>query len=162
VLKKIGSSACWSSTATTHGRNHPHHHLALLGTQGRPLKTYDIDPAVTSKTYSPTKTSKAEPPQTTPHPAGILEGKITGTKRDIVLINSARLTAFRQPLRGSGRGIRQSAQAIDSGAALDKLEKRWHSPRPEGGEVRQQSQAEPSPRMNMRHDVDIQHLNSDL
>ena len=54
---------------------------------------------------------------------GILEGKITGPKRDIVLINAAASLLAANRCADLGEGLRQSAAAIDSGAALDKLEK---------------------------------------
>ena len=54
---------------------------------------------------------------------GILTGKITGPKRDIVLINSAASLLAANRVASLADGIAQSAAAIDSGAAYEKLQK---------------------------------------
>ena len=54
---------------------------------------------------------------------GILTGKITGPKRDIVLINSAASLLAANRVASLADGIAQSAAAIDSGTAYEKLQK---------------------------------------
>jgi len=54
---------------------------------------------------------------------GILEGKIQGPRRDIVLLNSAASLLAANRCADLADGIKKSAAALDSGAALDKLER---------------------------------------
>ena len=54
---------------------------------------------------------------------GILNGTIKGPKRDIVLINAAASLLSANLATDLAEGIRKAAEAIDSGAALDKLER---------------------------------------
>ena len=88
------------------------------------MKTYDIDPT----TYFENSCTNADlegglPTDNAAITRGILEGKIQGPKRDIVLINSAASLLAANRCTDLADGIRQSAASIDSGAALDKLEK---------------------------------------
>ena len=88
------------------------------------IKTYDIDPAVYFENYCTNADLEGgAPADNAAITRGILEGKITGPKRDIVLINSAASLLSANRCADLAEGIRQSAAAIDSGAALDKLEK---------------------------------------
>jgi anthranilate phosphoribosyltransferase len=88
------------------------------------IKTYDIDPAA----YFDNLCTNADlegglPADNAIITRGILEGRIKGPKRDIVLINSAASLLAANRVSDLSDGIRQSAHSIDSGAALDKLEK---------------------------------------
>ncbi|MDR3182543.1 MAG: anthranilate phosphoribosyltransferase [Planctomycetaceae bacterium] len=53
---------------------------------------------------------------------GILQGRITGGKRNIVLLNAAAALLCSEKAENMEDGIRLAAKSIDSGAALDKLE----------------------------------------
>ena len=53
---------------------------------------------------------------------GLLSGKISGPKRDVVLINSGAALYVAGKAQTIKEGMRLAAQAIDSGAALRKLE----------------------------------------
>jgi anthranilate phosphoribosyltransferase len=90
--------------------------------EGR-IKTYDIDPAM----FFDTLCTGAElegglPADNARITRGLLEGAIRGPKRDIVLINAAASLLAANRCADLADGLRKSAQAIDSGAALDKLE----------------------------------------
>lgn len=52
---------------------------------------------------------------------GILSGKITGAKRDIVLLNSGAALYTCGKAESIAEGIKMAAEAIDSGAAMEKL-----------------------------------------
>ena len=88
------------------------------------IKTYDIDPAAYFGNYcAPADLEGGLPPDNAAITRGILAGAITGPKRDIVLLNSAASLLAANRCADLAEGIRLSAQSIDSGAALDKLEK---------------------------------------
>lgn len=88
------------------------------------IKTYDIDPAVYFENYCEIEElAGGAPADNAAITRGILEGKITGPKRDIVLLNSAASLLSANRCADLADGIRKSAQSLDSGAALDKLEK---------------------------------------
>jgi len=88
------------------------------------VKTYDIDPANYFGDYcSPADLEGGEPADNAAITRGILEGQITGPKRDIVLLNAAASLLAANRCTDLADGLKQSAAAIDSGAALDKLEK---------------------------------------
>lgn len=52
---------------------------------------------------------------------GILSGKITGAKRDIVLLNSGAALYTCCKAESIAEGVKMAAEAIDSGAAMEKL-----------------------------------------
>jgi anthranilate phosphoribosyltransferase len=52
----------------------------------------------------------------------VLEGKLHGAKRDVVLLNAAAAIVAGEKAADLGEGIARARQAIDSGAALGKLE----------------------------------------
>lgn len=52
---------------------------------------------------------------------GILSGKITGAKRDIVLLNSGAALYTCGKAESIAEGVKMAAEAIDSGAAMEKL-----------------------------------------
>lgn len=54
---------------------------------------------------------------------GILSGKITDAKRDVVLLNAGAAIFVGGKAEDVGAGIKAAAETIDSGAALEKLEK---------------------------------------
>ena len=88
------------------------------------IKTYDIDPAAYfENTCAIEELAGGLPADNAAITRGILEGKITGPKRDIVLLNSAASLLSANRCTDLADGIRKSVQALDSGAALDKLEK---------------------------------------
>jgi anthranilate phosphoribosyltransferase len=91
--------------------------------EGR-IRTYDIDPlAFFADTCSIDDLAGGDPAANAAITRGILANQIHGPKRDIVLLNAAAslLAANRAP--DLATGLRQAAGAIDSGAALDKLER---------------------------------------
>ena len=88
------------------------------------VKTYDIDPAVYFDDYcTNAELEGGLPADNAAITRGILEGKLTGPKRNIVLLNSAASLLAANRCADLADGIRKSAQSLDSGAALDKLEK---------------------------------------
>ena len=125
VLKKLGSRR----VLVVHGHDGMDEITLTTTTRCSELKegvvkTYDIDPA----TYFENTCTNADlegglPADNAAITRGILEGKIQGPKRDIVLINSAASLLAANRCTDLADGIRQSAASIDSGAALDKLEK---------------------------------------
>jgi anthranilate phosphoribosyltransferase len=125
VLKKLGSRR----VLVVHGHDGMDEITLTTTTRcselqdGR-IKTYDIDPtAYFEEPCTNEDLEGGEPADNAAITRGILEGKITGPKRDIVLINSAASLLAATLATDLADGIRQSEQAIDSGAALDKLEK---------------------------------------
>ena len=87
------------------------------------VKTYDIDPANYFGDYcSPADLEGGEPADNAAITRGILEGKITGPKRDIVLLNAAASLLSANRCENLADGIQKAAAAIDTGTALDKLE----------------------------------------
>ena len=87
------------------------------------IKTYDIDPLnYFESTCTTADLEGGTPADNAAITRGILQGKITGPKRDIVLINSAASLLAANLVNDLAEGICESADAIDSGAALEKLE----------------------------------------
>jgi anthranilate phosphoribosyltransferase len=88
------------------------------------IRTYDIDPlAYFPETCSPADLAGGDPAANAAITRGILAGEIHGPKRDLVLINAAASLVAANRAPDLAAGIAQSAAAIDSGAALDKLER---------------------------------------
>ena len=88
------------------------------------IKTFDIDPLdYFEDLCAPADLAGGDAAENAQITRQILEGKIRGPKRDIVLINSAASLLAANRATDLRDGIRQSAAAIDSGAALDKLDK---------------------------------------
>lgn len=125
VLKKLGSRR----VLVVHGHDGMDEITLTTTTRCSELKdgvvkTYDIDPAA----YFDDLCTNADlegglPADNALITRGILAGQITGPKRDIVLLNSAASLLAANRCADLADGIRKSAAAIDSGAALDKLEK---------------------------------------
>jgi anthranilate phosphoribosyltransferase len=125
VLKKLGSRR----VLVVHGHDGMDEITLTTTTRCSELKdgavkTYDIDPAA----YFEDLCANADlegglPADNAAITRGILAGKIQGPKRDIVLINAAASLLAANRCTGLADGIRQAAQSIDSGAALEKLEK---------------------------------------
>ena len=87
------------------------------------IKTYDIDPAPFFGDYcTPEDLAGGEPADNAAITRDILTGKITGPKRDIVLLNAAASLLSANRCETLADGIQRAAAAIDSGAAFDKLE----------------------------------------
>ena len=88
------------------------------------VRTYDIDPSVYfGDPCTNADLAGGDPPENAEITRGILTGKITGPKRDIVLINSAASLLAANRVASLADGIAQSAAAIDSGTAYEKLQK---------------------------------------
>lgn len=88
------------------------------------IKTYEIDPQLYfGATCALEELAGGAPAENATITRGILEGKITGPKRNIVLINAAASLLAANRCADLAEGIRQAETAIDSGAALDKLER---------------------------------------
>jgi anthranilate phosphoribosyltransferase len=88
------------------------------------IKTYDIDPM----NYFENLCSRADLEGGTPADNAaithaILAGKLHGPKRDIVLINAAASLLAANQVDDMKAGIRRAGESINSGAALDKLER---------------------------------------
>ena len=125
VLKKLGSRR----VLVVHGHDGMDEITLTTTTRCSELKdgvvkTYDIDPAL----YFENLCTNADlegglPADNAQITRGILAGKITGPKRDIVLLNSAASLLAANRCTDLADGLRQSAASIDSGAALDKLER---------------------------------------
>ena len=125
VLKKLGSRR----VLVVHGHDGMDEITLTTTTRCSELKdglvkTYDIDPAVYFDDYcTNAELEGGLPADNAAITRGILEGKLTGPKRNIVLINSAASLLAANRCADLADGIRKSAQSLDSGAALDKLEK---------------------------------------
>ena len=125
VLKKLGSRR----VLVVHGHDGMDEITLTTTTRCSELKdgavkTYDIDPTVYfEETCTNADLEGGEPADNAAITRGILEGKITGPKRNIVLINSAASLLAANRAADLADGIRKSAASIDTGAALDKLEK---------------------------------------
>jgi anthranilate phosphoribosyltransferase len=88
------------------------------------VRTYDIDPADHFGDYcAQADLAGGDAPDNADITVGILTGKITGPKRNIVLINSAASLLAANRAASLADGIAQSAESIDSGAAYEKLRK---------------------------------------
>ena len=125
VLKKLGSRR----VLVVHGHDGMDEITLTTTTRCSELKdglvkTYDIDPTVYFDDYcTNAELEGGLPADNAAITRGILEGKLTGPKRNIVLINSAASLLAANRCADLADGIRKSAQSLDSGAALDKLEK---------------------------------------
>ncbi|MDD2239852.1 MAG: anthranilate phosphoribosyltransferase [Kiritimatiellae bacterium] len=124
VLKKLGSRR----VLVVHGHDGMDEITLTTTTRCSELKdgvvkTYDIDPAIYFDDYCTNEDLEGgEPTDNAAITRGILDGTITGPKRDIVLINSAASLMAGTLAEDLANGIKQSAEAIDSGAALKKLD----------------------------------------
>ncbi|MFA7174152.1 MAG: anthranilate phosphoribosyltransferase [Kiritimatiellia bacterium] len=86
------------------------------------IKTYDIDPLQWfEELCSPVELEGGAPEVNAEITKQILSAKIQGAKRDIVLLNSAASLLACGMAATIEEGIAQSKESIDSGAALDKL-----------------------------------------
>ena len=125
VLKKLGSRR----VLVVHGHDGMDEITLTTTTRCSELKdgvvkTYDIDPAAYFDDLCTTADLEGGlPADNALITRGILEGQITGPKRDIVLLNAAASLLAANRCADLANGLRQSAAAIDSGAALDKLER---------------------------------------
>ena len=125
VLKKLGSRR----VLVVHGHDGMDEITLTTTTRCSELKdgivkTYDIDPATYFDALcTPADLAGGEPAENAAITRGILDGTLTGPKRDIVLINAAASLLAANRADSIADGIKQSADAIASGAALDKLEK---------------------------------------
>ncbi len=87
------------------------------------VKTFDLNPTSFFDDYcSPEDLTGGEPADNAKITRGILEGRITGPKRDIVLLNSAASLLAANQCADWADGLQRSRESIDSGAALAKLE----------------------------------------
>ncbi|MDR2849570.1 MAG: anthranilate phosphoribosyltransferase [Verrucomicrobiota bacterium] len=88
------------------------------------IKTYDIDPTrFFGETCLPSDLEGGTPADNAAIARAILKGEQRGPKRDIVLLNAAASLLAANRAADLADGIRQSAESIDSGAALEKLER---------------------------------------
>jgi len=88
------------------------------------IKTYDIDPTVYFGEYCLSEDLEGGTPADNAQiTLGILRGGIKGPKRNIVLLNSAASLLAADLVPDLAAGIKKSEASIDSGAALDKLER---------------------------------------
>ena len=88
------------------------------------IKTYDIDPLnYFESTCTNADLEGGAPADNAAITRGILNGTVKGPKRDIVLINAAASLLAANLVSDLAEGIRKAAASIDSGAALDKLER---------------------------------------
>ena len=88
------------------------------------IKTYDIDPLnYFEETCTNADLEGGAPADNAAITLGILKGTIKGPKRDIVLLNAAASLLAANHVTDLADGIRKAAASIDSGAALDKLER---------------------------------------
>lgn len=87
------------------------------------VKTYDIDPSAYFDLCEPADLSGGNAKENAAITRAILSGKEQGPRRNIVLLNAAASLLAADRAKDLADGIKQSAASIDSGAALDKLEK---------------------------------------
>lgn len=88
------------------------------------IKTYDIDPTAYFGEYCLSDDLEGGTPADNAQiTLGILRGELKGPKRNIVLLNSAASLLAADLVPDLARGIKKSEASIDSGAALDKLER---------------------------------------
>jgi anthranilate phosphoribosyltransferase len=125
VLKKLGSRR----VLVVHGHDGMDEITLTTATRCSELKdgkikTYDIDPlAFFEDTCSNADLEGGTPADNAAITRRILEGELRGPKRDIVLINAAASLLAANKCADLPDGLRQAAASIDSGAALDKLER---------------------------------------
>lgn len=85
------------------------------------IKTYDLSPEpFFGRLAAPRELTGGTPPENAAITLGILKGQ-AGPKRDIVLLNAAAGLVVAGQSTGLQNGIQQAADSIDSGAALEKL-----------------------------------------
>lgn len=88
------------------------------------LETYEVQPAGLGLAQARTADiTGGEPAENAKTVRAILEGRETGRKRDIVLLNSAFAIMAGGKANNPQDGIKLAAESIDSGAALEKLTK---------------------------------------
>ena len=88
------------------------------------VKTYDIDPVdYFEDVCTAADLEGGSPADNAAITHAILKAEMHGPKRDIVLLNSAASLLAANHVSDLKEGIRKSANSIDSGAALDKLER---------------------------------------
>ena len=86
------------------------------------IKTYDIDPsAYFEDLCTPEDLIGGHPAENAAITREILSGRLHGPKRNIVLLNAAASLLAANRTTDLNDGLRQATQAIDSGAALEKL-----------------------------------------
>lgn len=125
VLKKLGSRR----VLVVHGHDGMDEITLTANTRCSELKdgkikTYDIDPTAYFGEYCLSDDLEGGlPADNALITRGILEAKIQGPKRNIVLINAAASLLAANRVSDLEAGIRTATDAIDSGAALDKLER---------------------------------------
>ncbi|MFO7936542.1 MAG: anthranilate phosphoribosyltransferase [Kiritimatiellia bacterium] len=86
------------------------------------IRTYDIDPLnYFENLCAPEDLEGGGPEENAVITKNILSGSIKGPKRDIVLINSAASLLAGELVETMEEGISKSIESINSGAALDKL-----------------------------------------
>ncbi|MDR0992971.1 MAG: anthranilate phosphoribosyltransferase [Verrucomicrobiota bacterium] len=87
------------------------------------MKTYDIDPAVYFGAYcAPEELEGGTPEENAAITRAILEGRLQGPKRNIVLLNAGASLLAANAAASLQEGIQAAADSIDSGAALNKLD----------------------------------------
>jgi anthranilate synthase/phosphoribosyltransferase len=90
---------------------------------GDDLKTYEITPEQFGLgRYQKSEIVGGTPQENALITRGILEGRITGAKRDIVLLNAGAALYTIGRAETLADGIRMAGELIDSGKALEKLE----------------------------------------
>ncbi|MDE5737372.1 MAG: bifunctional anthranilate synthase component II/anthranilate phosphoribosyltransferase [Oscillospiraceae bacterium] len=89
---------------------------------GSEIKTYEITPEEFGlKRYEKSEIVGGTPVENAQITRGILNGNITGAKRDIVLLNAGAVLYTYGIAETLKDGIAKAAQAIDNGSALEKL-----------------------------------------
>ncbi|MDD4017697.1 MAG: anthranilate phosphoribosyltransferase [Kiritimatiellae bacterium] len=125
VLKKLGSRR----VLVVHGHDGMDEITLTTATRCSELKdgkvkTYDIDPSAYFEDLCTTAALEGgSPADNAAITRAILKGEMHGPKRDIVLLNSAASLLAADHVADLTKGIRKSADSIDSGAAFDKLER---------------------------------------
>ncbi len=90
---------------------------------GEELKTYEITPEEFGlHRYDKSEIVGGTPAENAQITRGILEGSITGAKRDIVLMNAGAALYIYGIADTLAEGIQKAAEAIDNGSALAKLD----------------------------------------
>lgn len=86
------------------------------------LTTSDIDPILYfGNLADPADLAGGGPEENAAIARGILDGSITGPKRDVVLINAAAALMVAEKVETLREGIEQAKELIDSGKAMEKL-----------------------------------------
>ena len=125
VLKKLGSRR----VLVVHGHDGMDEITLTTTTRCSELKdgkvkTYDIDPLnYFEDTCTNAELEGGSPADNAVITRAILKGGLYGPKRDIVLINAAASLLAANLVSDLAEGLRKAAEAIDSGAAFDKLER---------------------------------------